>query len=499
MRHHRALYRADQVRALDEAAVKASLHPSYQLMVRAGQFVFDCLQAQWPECRAVTVFCGGGNNGGDGWVIARLAADAGMDVQVFWLKDPGTLSGDAQRAYADWRQCCGVDAEQPFAREATVSGELILDAIVGTGLSGPVRGLYKDCIERINQLDVPVIAVDIPSGLEADSGWSHHESGGVAIQATLTVSFIGRKRGCHTGEASRCMGRHVFTDLGVARAIYEGVTPDSDLMLPADLKQQLLSRRPDAHKGMLGSIAIIGGDEGMSGAPVLSGLAALRTGSGLVTVAGRRDTVSACWSNSPALMTREIMNANDLIPLLERVDVVAIGPGLGQSEWSRELLKAACEFRGGLVLDADALNLLAEGALAPEGEWIMTPHPGEAARLLGVGVRDVQCDRFQAARTLAHKYQAIVVLKGAGSIVADPQGQVSVCDRGTAAMASAGMGDALTGMIASLWGQGLSGLESAKAGVLVHALAGEQAAAHRRQILATDLIEKIPDVMPLSH
>ncbi len=479
--------------------MSASEQPSYQLMVRAGQLVFDCLRAQWPECRAITVCCGGGNNGGDGWVIARLAADAGMEVQVIWLTDPETLSGDAQSAYAQWRQCRGKQAEQPFEPQTTFSGELIVDAIVGTGLSGPVRGLCKDCIERINQLDLPVIAVDIPSGLEADTGWSHHESGGVAIQATLTVSFIGRKRGCHTSEASRFMGRCLFSDLGVSPGIYEEVTPDGELMSPSDLQRQLPIRRPDAHKGMLGAIAVIGGEQGMSGAPVLAGLAALRTGSGLVTVAGRRETVSACWSNSPALMTREVMDTQDVIPLLEHADVVAIGPGLGQSEWSRELLGVACEFRRGLVLDADALNLLAEGAMAPVGEWIMTPHPGEAARLLGVGVREVQRDRFQAARTLAEKFQAIVVLKGAGTVVSDPQGQVSVCDRGTPAMASAGMGDALTGMIASLWGQGLSGFESAKAGVLVHALAGEQAAQHRRQIMATDLIEKIAEVMLLSH
>ncbi len=481
------LYRAESVRELDRRAIEIHGIDGYDLMRRAGRRAFEILRGRWPEARAVTICCGGGNNGGDGYVVARLAKEAGLSVQLIAMKAPDELAGKAAQAARDWLALGGT-VENPDER---LRGDVIVDALLGTGLDRPVRDDYARLIDHINDASRPVLAVDVPSGLNADTGMPQ----GRCVHAEATVTFIGRKRGLHTGQAGRWCGAVLFDALETPPEIHEGMPPDATLLDAAQLPGWLPPRPADTHKGDLGRLLIVGGNHGMAGAPVLAGRAALRTGSGLVTIATRAQNALLAPSIQPELMSHGVETLEAFEPLAERADTLALGPGLGQDDWARALFKRAVESAHPIVVDADALNLLASEPTR-RGNWILTPHPGEAARLLDTGVAEVQADRFAAVSALAERFEAVVVLKGHGSLVAGPGSGVAVCPHGNPAMASAGMGDALTGIVASLMGQGLGPFDAACAGVLTHALAGDRAARERRQVLAGDLIEALARVLP---
>lgn len=481
------MYRAEQVRALDRLAIDNHGLPGYVLMNRAGDAAFQTLRARWPEARAITVCCGGGNNAGDGYVIARLADEAGLGVQLIALRDPDQLEGDAARAARDWLQSGG----GVEALDERLRGDVIVDALLGTGLDRPAEGDYARLIEHINDAGQPVIAIDVPSGLNADTGMPL----GPCVRADATVTFIGNKRGLWTGQAGRWCGDRSFDDLQTPANIHDQVSADAELLSISVLEACLPARDPDTHKGDLGRVLVIGGTHGMAGAAILAGQAALRSGSGLVSLATRADHAAAAIAIQPELMAHGVEDLPALDALIERADVLALGPGLGQSEWSKAVWLRAMQSGKTMVVDADGLNLLALQDLRAKN-WVLTPHPGEAARLLSCSVADIQRDRFAAARALAERYRATVVLKGHGSLVATESGQVAVCPFGNPAMATAGMGDALTGIIASLLGQGLEGFDAARCGVLAHALAGDLAARGRRQILASDLIASLERVWP---
>lgn len=483
------LYRSDQVRALDRCAIEDHGIDGYRLMQRAGAKAFAVARAKWPETRSVTVCCGGGNNGGDGYVIARLALQAGLAVQLIALKPTDDLRGDAKKAAMGWLEAGG-SIEHPGT---TIRGDLIVDALLGTGLDRPPSGDFADTIVNINNSHRPVLAVDVPSGLNADTGMPL----GASVRADVTVSFIGKKRGLYTGQAGRWCGDRLFFDLDTPACIHNQQTPDACLLDKKMVRQWMGTRSPETHKGDLGHVVVVGGDEGMAGAPILAGQAALRTGSGLVSLATRQGHCGLAVVAQPELMAHAAETLDALDGLLGRTDVIALGPGLGNSEWSRAVWQRVLAKNLPLVLDADGLNLLAESDdLSLSGTVVMTPHPGEAARLLDCAASDVQADRFAAARSLARRYGAIAVLKGHGTVIADPQGRTAVCPYGNPAMATAGMGDALTGVIASLLGQGLDPFDAACCGVVVHALAGDAEAHDRRQILASELIDRLPRVLP---
>lgn len=492
MRHNLALYRADQVRALDREAITGLGIDAYELMQCAGQRVFQCIRARWPEARSVTVCCGPGNNGGDGWVVARLALEAGWQVQVLAARSPDALKGAARQAHLDYIKYPSALPVFEWAGQ-DIQGKVVVDALLGTGLTDAVDEPMSSIIERINQSPSPVVAVDLPSGLLADTGCAM----GSVVRADLTVTFIGLKRGLFTGKAGRYVGSLVFADLQLPDAVYASECPDAVLISFDGLHRALPKRVADHHKGHSGRVLVVGGDDGMVGAPILAGLAALQTGAGWVELMGREALVNAAMAASPALMAQCADDTPVLIKKVQVADVVALGPGLGLSDWSEALYTATLSEARRLVLDADGLNWLAK-APSTRSEWILTPHPGEAARLLNTDVDGVEKDRFNAARDLAKAHQAVVILKGHGTLVADPGGRVSVCDRGTPAMASAGMGDALTGVVASLWGQGMGAFDAAQYGVLIHAAAGEQAARGKRQIVAPQLIDCISHVMSVS-
>jgi NAD(P)H-hydrate epimerase len=440
------------------------------------------LRARWPEARHLVVVCGGGNNGGDGYVVARLARQAGLDARVLYLRDPEKLVGDARRAFVDAQEA-GVPARF-FEACLLGDGDVIVDAILGTGLERDVTGAWAEAIEAINAQPAGRVAVDIPSGLHADRGAVL----GAGVRADLTVTFIGLKQGLFTGQGPSSCGQVLFSDLGVPDDIYTQVPSDWRRYAGEDLPELLPPRPRSGHKGDNGHVLIVGGDQGMAGAARMAAEAAARCGAGLVSVATRAAHAGLQAAARPELMFHGVETSADLAPLLERATVLAVGPGLGRSDWGRTMLATALTFEHPLVVDADGLNLLAESPRRHDA-WILTPHPGEAARLLGITSGQVEADRFDAVTRLVARYGGTCVLKGAGSLIAREKGAMTLCNAGNPGMGSGGMGDVLTGVIAGLLAQGLESEQAARAGVYVHARAGDlAAAAGERGLLAMDLM-----------
>jgi len=477
------IYTAQQVRDLDRRAIDGFGIPGYELMTRAGHAALNTLRALWPAARSICVLCGPGNNGGDGYVIARVARAQGLRTTVVAVGDPQGLRGDARHAYDDFAAAGGHC--EPWSSHV-LDSDVLVDAIFGTGLVREVTGQPAEIIHAINAAQRPVVAVDVPSGLHADTGALL----GAAVRADVTVTFIGRKLGFYTGHGQDTVGHLVFDDLGVPRDTYRDLPAAADLIDESIVARALPKRPRAAHKGAHGHVLVIGGGPGMPGAARLAGEAALRAGAGLVTVATHPDNAGAL-SGRPELMVVAVATAADLAPALARATVVALGPGLGQSRWSHEVHAAALAAGKPTIVDADALNLLAKRPLQRD-DWVLTPHAGEAARLLGIDALDVQRDRLAAAAALQHRYGGTVALKGAGSIVQSRSARPAICDRGNPGMAVAGMGDVLTGIIAGIAAQCGDLDLAARAGVFLHAQAGDLAARRgERGMLAGDVIEQV--------
>jgi NAD(P)H-hydrate epimerase len=481
--HHRDLYTVEQVRAMERDALTALDIPGYDLMRRAGSAALNSLRRHWPQVRHLTIYCGPGNNGGDGFLLGVLAREAGLQVRLVALA--ADAHGDAALARSAWEAGGGhvplwdPDGELPDAEWRGT--ELLVDALYGIGLNRAPERSAATLIEHINASGVPVLALDLPSGLNADSG---HAPGAV-VRADVTVTFIAGKRGLHTGRSADLVGLQELASLGVPDSVYACVRPDAQL-LAADA---LPRRNRYANKGDNGHVLVIGGDHGMAGAVRLAGESALRTGAGLVSIATRISHVPALNAARPELMAHAVDGPQALESLLERVDVLALGPGLGQGAWGHALWLTALDANKPLVLDADGLNLLAREPRTFTAPTVLTPHPGEAARLLGVTTKDIELDRFAAARELARRYKAVVVLKGSGSLIADPDGRLDVCPWGNPGMASGGMGDLLTGIVAALLAQGCTAWHAACLGAGLHARAGDHAAKQgERGLLASDLL-----------
>ncbi len=483
-----SLYRASDVRKLDRVAIEEFAMPGIQLMTRAGRAALKVLSARWPRAQHVAVVCGAGNNAGDGYVVARLAREKNLRVSVLALTNPDTLKGDAQTA---WKACRAAGVSVVPFDEAGVSilsdADVIVDAIFGTGLDRDVTGAWAEAILAINHHHAPVLALDIPSGLHADDGCVL----GVAVLARATVTFIGLKRGLLTGCGPDYCGDIVFDDLGVPADVYEKVITDAVRIDWALLGRLLVPRRKTSHKGDSGHVMLVGGNSGMAGAVRLAAEAAARSGSGLVSVATRLGHIAAMAAARPEIMWQGVETQNHFRRMATRATVIAIGPGLGTDLWAQKMLTTVlehCDSGVPLVLDADALNLLAQEPFKHEG-WVLTPHPGEAARLLDCSVAQINSQRFAAVKELQCQYGGVAILKGAGSLVCDGQGVISLCSDGNPGMAAGGMGDVLTGVIAALLAQGLSLGDAAKAGVTLHAAAGDRAAVSgEKGMLASDLL-----------
>ena len=481
-----AIYSAGQVRALDRYEIEQRKVPGYTLMTRAAEAALKLLRARWPQARRVAVVCGGGNNGGDGYVLARLAQAAGLEALVLAVTPPDRLTGDARRAQDEWVAAGG--PAHPFAADALAGGDVIVDALLGIGLTGAPRPETIAVIEAINDAHRPVLALDIPSGVDADSGVVH----GSAVRADLTLSFVAFKSGTFLGAGPEYAGTLLLDDLAVVPPVRPEFAPLMRRIDESELAQHLPRRARDSHKGTSGRVLVVGGGAGMPGAARLAGEAALRVGAGLVSIAGAPENLLAVTATRPELI---FLPGAVIEPALRAADVVAIGPGLGTAEWGARLWSEFLRVAPArAVVDADALNLLARDPVKLPAEWIITPHPGEAARLLGSDAGAVQADRLGAVRELNSRYGASAVLKGAGTLVAcgGASPALYICERGNPGMATAGMGDVLTGVIAGLVAQGIDPKPAARLGVLVHALAGDSAArGGQRGLIASDVIAEL--------
>lgn len=480
------LHTAEETRALDAAMIASGIN-GITLMKRAARAALEVLLAHWPDPARITVLCGSGNNGGDGYLLAALAQEKNIAVQVWAVGAVDKLLGDAKSAHA-YAVRSGVDIAAWHADMALPATGVIVDALLGTGSSGAPRHAYAAAIETINDSGLPILAIDLPSGIDADSGCAE----GVAVVADVTVTFVARKRGLYTADAPDFTGAVEFASLG-AEALPPAEDIDCELLSLPDLLDTLPPRPRTAHKGLFGHVMVIGGDCGMGGAVLLAAEAATRCGTGLTSAATRPEHVAAVLARRPEIMVAGVTSGQALEPLLAKPSVLVVGPGLGRSAWSEQMLQQATLSGLPLVLDADALNMLAEGRVVREprrDDWVLTPHPAEAARLLGITTADVQRDRFAAVRALQQRYGGVAVLKGAGTLVCGPDGVIGLCNGGNPGMASGGMGDVLAGIIGSLLAQDLDPTTAASLGVCLHAEAADYAATEQgeRGLLASDLI-----------
>ncbi len=482
------IYSVESVREMDRTAIEDHGIPGYTLMSRAGAAATRAARQRFPAAQRWQVICGAGNNGGDGYVVARLAASEGIAVSVLTLVDPEKLRGDALRAYEDFVTEGGVVT--PWQGELDSEADLLVDAILGSGLERDVGGEFAKAVNAINAHRAPVFALDFPTGIHGDSG----EVLGTAVVADMTMTFVGLKAGLFLDEAPAYRGDLLFDGLDIPADIHT-VSPEFRRIDDGLFDAALPRRQRTAHKGDFGHLLVVGGGAGMPGAVRLCAEAALRVGTGLVSVATDPSHAAVLTATRPEIMSHGINDAGELDPLLARATVIAFGPGLGQTAWARELLAKVTSDGRPQVWDADALNLLAETPASADNR-IITPHPGEAARLLGRETADIQSNRRASAAELAERYGGVAVLKGAGSLVAGADGRLSICTAGNPGMAVAGMGDVLTGVIAGLLAQGLDLETAALVGVEAHARAGDRAACRgERGMIASDLLHELREIV----
>jgi hydroxyethylthiazole kinase-like uncharacterized protein yjeF len=492
-----ALFTAAECRMLDRLTIDQQGVPGIELMQRAGRAAFELLLQRWPRASRITVCCGKGNNAGDGYVVATCAREAGLAVELLQVGDAALLAGDAGLA-RDRALATGVTIVRDWP--ASPSGDVIVDALLGTGLRGALAPAYAEAVRWINATGRPVLALDLPTGVDADTGAATEP----AVRAALTVSFIGRKLGLHTGAGVSFAGEREFVSLGVGSAVYRQIAgcPLLDYRTLGP-ERRLPPRDPGAYKQSFGHVVVIGGDAGMGGAPLMAAEAALRVGAGLVSVITRAMHRPAILARRPEAMVADADDAFARAGVLGRATCIVVGPGLGREPWGEALLREAIALGKPVVLDADGLHGFASLGLAASGPIVGTPHPGEAATLLGTRSSEVQADRPAAARALAEKLRGVAVLKGAGTVLAAvPAAEASaellgVCGHGNPGMASAGMGDVLAGVIGGLMAQGLAPADAAVAGTCLHSFAADRAAGRlgQRSLLATDLIDDIIGIL----
>lgn len=484
------IFTGSAVQEIDRLAISKHGYNGYELMTRAGERAFCHIDKMVIDARTIArtmlVLCGSGNNGGDGYIVASMARESGWAVSVLATTDPKTESAMAARARFQQAGGSIIDASQCQPSDFAVS--VVVDALLGVGLSSAPRPPAAQLIELANQSSALKVALDVPSGVDADTGQVMRP----CFKAHETVTFIALKTGLMTGAARSFVGLLSLETLDLAEGIISAVAHSA-----TRLDKPVISlRENDVHKGSFGTVLVIGADRGMLGAGLLAGGAALRSGAGKVRLASVPEHV-----DRPALWMPELMSeviTGETVASLSNYDAIAFGPGLGQSAWAKSLFAALVKLTTPLVLDADALNLLAQDPhAAPNGNWVLTPHPAEAARLLGCTTAQVQADRAAAATKLAEQYGAVVVLKGAGTLIVDTDGTMNICDIGNPGMATAGMGDVLTGLIGALLAQGQAGFAAARNAVWLHARAADIQVSEIGEagLLASDVINGLSAAM----
>lgn len=493
-----ALYSADAVQAIDRYVIEQQGVPGFELMQSAARAAFRRLVRQWPEATRVLVLCGAGNNGGDGYLVAANARRHGLEARCVSVAPVEKLQGDARRA---WHKA-GEDGVRIEALEETSAdtlavwldqSDVVVDAMLGTGVAGAPREPFAEVIRACNRSGRPVFAVDLPSGLNATTG----EAAGEVVRADCTITFIALKAGLFTGRGPDCVGCLSFADLDTATWVQEsGQQPIAHRADWHQVSRQIPRRARGAHKGAFGHVLVVAGNRGYGGAGLLAAEAAARSGAGLVTLATHPEHVSAALARCPSLMVRGVAHGNELDALLEKASLVICGPGLGQDAWARQLLQRVLDSGLGGVLDADGLNLVATLGIRPGPRFVITPHPGEAARLLGKSAAELEVDRRLTATRLAEQTGSLVVLKGAGSVVSNGR-DCWILAGSNPGMATGGMGDVLSGIIGGLAGQMDGLLDAAIAGGALHLAAADRASRSKGYmgLLPMDVTEALPSVL----
>ena len=507
------LVTAAEMRELDRAAIKGRKIPSLRLMENAGNAVAREMERRFGSLRGktVTIVSGKGQNGGDGLVVARLLRQKGCKARVALLTAPSALKGDAaanlKRFQRAGGRCHAIDTDANLTAvlgPLLQTSDLLVDAIFGTGLNAPVKGVAASAIDRMNASSRPIVAIDLPSGLDADTGTVL----GTAVTATLTVTLARPKRGLYLGVGPNYAGVICVADIGIPTDLIATAKIPVTLLDAASIRSLLPIRHRTAHKGTFGHAGLIAGSAGKTGAAAMAAMAALRVGAGLVTVATPRSVsdvleaklLEAMTFPAPETEARTLSKQalESLRAFAADKTALAIGPGIGTHPDTQTLVhNLLVEVNKPMVLDADGINAVAghrEMLSRAGGPLILTPHPGEMARLLGITSAEVQRDRLGMAARLACEQHVYVVLKGAGTIVAGPDGRLAVNSTGNPGMATAGTGDVLTGIITGLLAQGLSAWDAACAGVYLHGLAGDLAASEQGEmgLIAGDVIQAIP-------
>ncbi|MFQ5470122.1 MAG: NAD(P)H-hydrate dehydratase [Gammaproteobacteria bacterium] len=480
------LYRAEQVRELDRLTIDQYGIAGSVLMERAGNAAFMLLKQKWPNASQIAVICGTGNNGGDGFVVARLAHQSGLDVICVVVGEKSRLSGDAFKAFQKMNDA-GLRG-QPYSEGVLDDFDVVVDALLGTGIDREVDGVWRKVITEINSSASPKLSLDIPSGLCANTG----SVLGDAVHASQTISFIGLKQGLFSAQGPEYCGEINFDDLQVPVDVFSHVQASSIKFNYNCVSERLIPRSRTAHKGQNGHVVLVGGDHGMGGAVQMAGEASARAGAGLVSIATRESHAANISAARPELMVHGVESVSQLKSLLKKASVVAIGPGLGKTDWATLMFSVVVEAKIPLVIDADALNLLSDNPLK-RSDWVLTPHPGEAARLLGLDIKGVQGDRFNTIAQLQDNYGGLCLLKGAGTLILDESGRIRLCDAGNPGMACGGMGDVLTGIIAGFLAQRFEVADAVGLAVAIHAEAADRVASisGERGMMATDLYPHI--------
>lgn len=507
------LVTASQMQALDSAAVEKYKIRSLDLMERAGKGTADAVLTRFPKKGPVIIFAGKGNNGGDGLVTARYLKNAGFNVSIYLLSPWTEFSPDAR---INWDRLAGLNVEIcEIVSEHELKNDIkkfekavcIIDAIFGTGLSSEVKGKYKSVIEFINSLIKPVIAVDIPSGISADTG----QPLGTAIRAKLTVTFGMAKVGCFTNIGAEYAQKVLVVDIGIPKELTERANTGYFLIMEDMFAPSFGKRVLDSHKGDFGHVLVIGGSSGKIGAGLLTAKAALRAGAGLVTYALPHTAYVKFDTKSPEIMYEGVADhglgrfcKESLAPLkvlAQNKKVLAIGPGIGtEKDTTAVIIDFIKKDQLPSIIDADGLNCLAGdiGAISVrKNPVILTPHLGEMARLTGLPSKNIQADRIAAAKNFAKAHRVYLVLKGHRTIVASPEGNIFINPTGNPGMATAGTGDVLTGVIAGFIAQDIPVETAVIAGVYLHGLAGDLAAKDLgvRGLIASDVINCLPLAM----
>ena len=474
------IFSSDQGRQIDRRAAELGEFRDGRLMRSAGRAAFDLIRDPWPAARSIAICCGPGNNGGDGFVVAEMAALSGFRVDIVSFGSPkGPEACEAHRRAVDLGLRFS-DITSDWISEV----DLIVDGILGTGMKPKRDELILEGIRKINQARRPILALDIPTGLNADSGAVANE----AVSATATIKFVSLSPGIFMGNGPYRCGHLFFADLELPESLLSGVQPVCRRITVDDVAKRCSNLPVPTHKGEAGHLLVIGGASGMSGAIRLTAEAALRAGAGSVTVVTERDHAPFVNIDRPELMVRGVARGHELLPLFEGATGIVVGPGLGLSEWSQDLIAIVLDAGLPLVVDADALNLLAKQDVHND-EWILTPHPGEAGTLLHGTASVVQDNRLGAIRKIQEAYGGVCVLKGAGTLVGGYGSDLLLCDCGNYGMASAGMGDLLSGIIGAILVQGASLHNAAVCGTWFHSRAADLASAGgKRGMLAKDLL-----------